>query len=84
MFRGFCCGVGIALELGVGVCEFYERRWWKSAGEVWVDVLRLFFPYLWAFPVENTPGQHVKKSAIFHDGRIIESAPTIIRTSVLF
>ena len=66
MFRGFCCGVGIALGLGVGGCEFYERMVGKSAGEVWVDVLRLFSPCLWAFPVENTPYQHVKKSAIFH------------------
>ena len=48
--------MGIALGLGVGECEFYERMVGELASEVWVDVLRLFFPYLWAFPVENTPG----------------------------
>ena len=55
MFRGFCCGVGIALGLEVGGCEFYERMVGELAGEVWVDVLRLFSPYLRAFPVKNTP-----------------------------
>ena len=56
MFRGFCCGVGIALGLGVGGCEFYERMVGELAGEVWVDVLRRKMPGIWAFPVENTPG----------------------------
>ena len=56
MFRGFCCGVGIALGLEVGGCEFYERMVGELVGEVWLDVLRLFFPYLWAFLVKNTPG----------------------------
>ena len=45
----------MTLGLGVGGCEFYERMVGELAGEVWVDVLRLFFPYLWAFPVKNTP-----------------------------
>lgn len=31
------------------------------AGEVWVDVLHLFSPYLWAFSVENTPLYICKK-----------------------
>ena len=48
--------MGIALGLGVGGCEFYERMVGELAGEVWVDVLRLFSPCLWAFPVKNTPG----------------------------
>ena len=47
--------MGIALELGVGGCEFYERMVGELAGEVGLDVLRLFFPNLWAFTVENTP-----------------------------
>ena len=66
MFRGFCCGVGIALELGVGGCEFYERMVGELVGEVWLDVLHRKMPGIWAFPVENTPYQHVKKSAIFY------------------
>lgn len=45
----------MTLGLGVGVCEFYERMVGELAGEVWLDVLRLFFPYLRAFPVENAP-----------------------------
>ena len=56
MFRGFCCGVGIAFGLGVGECEFYERMVGELAGEVWVDVLRRKMPGIWAFSVENTPG----------------------------
>ena len=51
MFRGFCCGVGIEMGLGVGGCEFYERMVGELAGELWVDVLRLFSPCLWAFLV---------------------------------
>ena len=47
--------MGIALGLGVGGCEFYERMVGELVGEVWVDVLRLFSPCLWAFPVKNTP-----------------------------
>ena len=46
---------GNDVELGVGVCEFYERMVGELAGEVWVDVLRLFSPCLWAFPVKNAP-----------------------------
>ena len=61
MFRGFCCGVGIALGLGVGGCEFYERMVGELAGEVWVDVLRRKMPGIWAFPVENTPGLPCQK-----------------------
>ena len=44
------------LGLEVGGCEFYERMVGELAGEVWLDVLRLFSPYLWAFLVKNTPG----------------------------
>ena len=47
--------MGIALELGVGVCEFYERMVGELAGEVWLDVLRRKMPGIWAFPVENAP-----------------------------
>ena len=47
--------MGIALELGVGGCEFYERMVGELAGEVWVDVLHRKMPGIWAFPVENTP-----------------------------
>ena len=65
MFRGFCCGVGIALGLGVGGCEFYERMVGELAGEVWVDVLRLIFPCLWAFLVKNTPGLPCKIIRLF-------------------
>ena len=43
------------------MCEFYKRRWRELAGEVWVDVLRLFSPCLWAFTVENAPGIPCKK-----------------------
>ena len=57
--------MGIALELGVGGCEFYERMVGELVGEVWLDVLRLFFPYLWAFPVENTPGLPCKIIRLF-------------------
>ena len=53
------------------MCEFYERMVGELAGEVWVDVLHLFSPCLWAFPVKNTPGYHVNKSAILYDGRIL-------------
>ena len=56
----------MALELGVGGCEFYERMVGELAGEVWVDVLRLFFPYLRAFLVKNTRVYRVKKSAFFY------------------
>ena len=76
--------MGIALELGVGGCEFYERMVGELAGEVWVDVLRLFFPNLRAFPVKNTPGLPCKIIRHFLPMTDIESAPTIIRTSVLF
>ena len=55
MFRGFCCGVGIALGLGVGGCEFYERMVGELVGEVWVDVLRRKMPGIWAKTVENAP-----------------------------
>lgn len=62
---------GNDVELGVGICEFYERMVGEFAGEVWVDVLHLFSPCLWAFPVKNTPGRHVKKSAITYVQRIL-------------
>ena len=45
----------MTLGLGVGGCEFYERMVGELAGEVWVDVLRLFSPCLWAFLVKNSP-----------------------------
>ena len=41
--------------MDIGMCEFYERMVGELVGEVWVDVLRLFFPYLRAFLVKNTP-----------------------------
>ena len=50
----------MTLGLGVGGCEFYERMVGELAGEVWVDVLRLFSPYLWAFLVKNTRVYRVK------------------------
>lgn len=50
MLRG-----GNGVELGVGICEFYERMVGGLAGEVWVDVLYLFSPYLRAFLVEDAP-----------------------------
>ena len=43
----------------------------ELAGEVWVDVLHLFSPYLQAFSVKNAPLLACKKSAIFYDGRIL-------------
>ena len=49
------------MEFWVGVCEFYKRMVGESAGEVWVDVLRLFSPCLWVFTVENAPGIPCKK-----------------------
>ena len=58
--------MGIALELGVGGCEFYERMVGELAGEVWVDVLRRKMPGIWAFLVKNARVYHVKKSAIFY------------------
>ena len=84
MFRGFCCGVGIALGLEVGGCEFYERMVGELVGEVWLDVLRRKMPGIWAFPVKNTPGLPCKIIRHFLPMTDIESAPTIIRTSVLF
>ena len=55
----------MTLGLGVGGCEFYERMVGELVGEVWVDVLRLFSPYLWAFLVENTPGLPCKIIRLF-------------------
>lgn len=54
------------------------------AGEVWVDVLHLFSPYLWAFSVENTPLYICKKIRHFLRWADIMGIPTIIRTFVLF
>ena len=56
MLRG-----GNGVEFWVGMCEFYERMVGELAGEVWVDVLRLFSPCLWAFPVKNAPLPACKK-----------------------
>lgn len=39
MLRG-----GNDVELGVGVCEFYERMVGELVGEVWVDVLHRKMP----------------------------------------
>lgn len=47
--------------MDIGMCEFYKRMVGELAGEVWVDVLHLFSPCLWAFPVENTPLYICKK-----------------------
>lgn len=47
--------------MDIGMCEFYKRMVGELAGEVWVDVLRLFSPYLWAFSVENAPRYICKK-----------------------
>ena len=55
----------MVLGLGVGGCEFYERMVGELAGEVWLDVLRLFFPNLRAFPVENTPVSACKIIRLF-------------------
>ena len=74
----------MTLGLGVGVCEFYERMVGELAGEVWVDVLRLFFPYLWAFLVKNTPGLPCKIIRLFPPMTDYRTTPTIIRTLVLF
>lgn len=52
---------GNDVELGVGICEFYERMVGEPAGEVWVDVLRLKMPGIWAETVENTPLYICKK-----------------------
>ena len=84
MIRDFCCRVGMVLGLGVGGCEFYERMVGDLAGEVWVDVLHLFSPYLWAFTVKNPPGIPCKKIRHFLRWADIRTAPTIIRTFVLF
>ena len=51
MIREFLLRCGNGVEFGFGVCEFYERMVGELVGEVWVDVLRLFFPYLRAFLV---------------------------------
>ena len=66
MIREFLLRGRNGVEFWVGGCEFYERMVGELAGEVWVDVLRLFSPYLWAFLVKNTRVYHVKKSAIFY------------------
>ena len=47
------------------MCEFYKRMVGELAGEGWVDVLHLFSPYLWAFPVKNAPGIPCKKIRLF-------------------
>lgn len=44
------------------------------AGEVWVDVLHLKMPVIWAETVENTPLYICKKSAIFYLWRIFVHA----------
>lgn len=60
MLRG-----GNGVGMGIGMCEFYERMVGESAGEVWVDVLRPFCPYLRAFLVKNAPGIPCKKIRYF-------------------
>ena len=74
----------MTLGLGVGGCEFYERMVGELVGEVWVDVLRLFSPYLWAFLVKNAPGLPCKIIRHFQRLADYRTAPTIIRTLVLF
>ena len=64
------------------MCEFYKRMVGELAGEVWVDVLHLFSPCLWAFPVENSPPPACKIIRHFLPMADIESTPTIIRTFV--
>ena len=76
--------MGIALGLGVGGCEFYERMVGELASEVWVDVLRRKMPGIWAKTVENTPLSACKKIRHFLRWADYRTAPTIIRTSVLF
>lgn len=70
--------------MDIGMCEFYKRMVGELAGEVWVDVLHLFSPCLWAFPVENTPLYICKKIRHFLRLADYRTAPTIIRTFVLF
>lgn len=72
------------MGLGVGGCEFYERMVGELVGEVWLDVLHRKMPEIWAFPVENTPGIPCKIIRHFLRLADMESAPTTIRTSVLF
>ena len=76
--------MGIALGLGVGGCEFYERMVGELAGEVWVDVLRRKMPGIWAFPVENTPGLPCKIIRLFLPMTDYRISPNDNRTSVLF
>lgn len=66
MLRG-----GNDVEFGLGMCEFWDGWEGELAGEVWVDVLRPFCPYLRAFLVKTPPAYRVKKSAIFYNGRIL-------------
>ena len=66
------------------MCEFYKRMVGELAGEVWVDVLRLFSPCLWAFTVENSPLPACKIIRHFLPMTDYRTASTIIRTSVLF
>lgn len=47
--------------MDIGICEFYERMVGELAGEVWVDVLRLKMPGIWAETVENAPLYICKK-----------------------
>lgn len=49
------------VELGFGMCEFYERIVGGLAGEVWVDVLHRKMPGILAKMVENTPLYICKK-----------------------
>lgn len=56
---------GNDVELGVGICEFYERMVGGLAGEVWVDVLHRKMPGIWAFPVKNAPGIPCKIIRLF-------------------
>ena len=53
-------------------------------GEVWLDVLRRKMPGIWAFPVENAPGLPCKIIRLFIPMTDYRTAPTIIRTYVLF
>ena len=49
------------VELGFGMCEFYERIVGGLAGEVWVDILHRKMPVYMGKTVENTPLYICKK-----------------------
>ncbi len=56
----------------------------ELAGEVWVDVLHLKIPEIWAKTVENTPLYICKNIRHYLRWADYRTVPTIIRTLVLF